>query len=83
MINLNGALVLMKAPSGKWIFRGSVPVNLAYVMKDGSPLTAATKEQLRHASTPAMIARTRVWDSKEEALTSARQEQAVITQICD
>ncbi len=64
-------LHLMKNPAGSYSFVGSVPVFLGYKEKDGSPLTQETAAKLAHISSPALIAKSRVYQTPAEALQAA------------
>jgi len=71
-------LSLIKFPSGKWGFVGSVPVNLRY---DPTP-TAEQVVEIKQVSTPALVLKrygikTRVWNSREEAIEAAENENGI------
>lgn len=66
-------LHLMKNPKGTYSFVGSVPAELGYTEKDGSPLTSKTKKDLQHASNPSMIAKSRIFKTKDEAVLAAKK----------
>jgi hypothetical protein len=77
----NMGLHLMKVPSGKWAFKGSVPAHLAWEKKGGGRLSDKDMELVSTVSTPAMIASTRVFKSKEEALKAAKKEGVLAKMI--
>ena len=70
----NMGLHLMKAPTGVWVFKGSVPAHLAYEKKGGGRLTDKDMEKLSKVSTPSMMASTRVFKTQAEALKAAKKE---------
>jgi len=59
-------------PAGTYSFVGNVPGDLAYVGKDGKPLSPEQKKRLKGASNPSMIAKSRSFKSKEEAQAAAK-----------
>ena len=66
-------LILMENPAKNWSFVGRVPMSLGYTEKDGSPLKSETMDELQYASNPSMIAKTRSFKSKEDALKAAKK----------
>jgi hypothetical protein len=74
-------LTLMQAPTGVWIFRGSVPVHLAWEKKKGGRLADDEIETLSKVSTPAMMAKSVHFKTKEEALKAAKKEGIRLNQI--
>ena len=68
---------LIKYPSGRWGFAGTVPMKLAYAHDDGTPLSEAEAKELSEASIPAMYAKSikaksLSWPDKESALKAAK-----------
>jgi hypothetical protein len=74
-------LTLMKAPTGVWIFRGSVPFHLAWQKKKGGRLSDEEAETVSKISTPAMMAKSVSFKTKEEALKAAKKEGIKLNQI--
>ena len=67
-------LHILETPTGRFCFRGSVPVHLAYRAKNGDPLTADQVEMLAECSNPGMIAKTRTFESRADAQHAAMLE---------
>lgn len=64
---------LMKNPAGTFSFCGTVPVRLARVLKDGSPIvTDEDAKAIADASNPAWISKCRVWSCPSQALEAAQ-----------
>ena len=64
---------IIQYPSGRWGFVGHVAVKLGWVNKDGSELTDEQAKRLASASNPAMLARSRSFETKEAAETALIQ----------
>lgn len=67
-------LTLLKNSNGTYSFVGTVPVRLAWKAKDGSRLTDEQAKLVAGASMPAMHARVRVFENKNDALEAAKIE---------
>jgi len=68
---------LIKYPSGRWGFAGTVPMQLAYAHDDGTPLSEAEAKELSESSIPTMYAKSikaksLSWPDKESALKAAK-----------
>lgn len=77
----NMGLHLMKGPTGKWSFRGSVPAHLSWEKKGGGRLSDEDMEKVSKVSTPAMMASTRVFKTQAEALKAAKKEGVLAKNI--
>ena len=66
-------ITAIQAPSGRWTLAGSVPINLAYVQTDGSPITAEQAAGIRQAG-PGFVRGIRhvTFASEAEALEAVR-----------
>jgi len=58
---------LIKNPKGTWSFKGSIPVELGWVNKDGSELTPEQAKEVARSNQPALLAKTRVFKTPAEA----------------
>jgi hypothetical protein len=65
---------LLKTPTGRWAFVGSVDMRLGYTNKDGSLITdpADAANRYRSISTPAMLFKSRSFETKEAAINAAK-----------
>lgn len=70
---------LMKAPSGRWIFVGSVHKNLSYVKKDGTEPTEKDLQDANHVGPGIIGLETKAWDTPLEALEAAKKYDQVVT----
>jgi hypothetical protein len=68
---MNLGIHLIKNPAGTYCFRGTVPVFLIYVNKDGSELSAEEAIEVARANYPAMLAKSRVFEHPADALELA------------
>lgn len=59
-------------PSGKWGFVGRVDARLIYKNKDGTALTNDQASKLANSSNPGMLARVKVYETKELAIEAAK-----------
>jgi len=62
---------LLKNPAGSFSFAGSVPVELSYEMKDGSPVTDEAAQKARDFGPRLAGVKTRTWPTREDALAAA------------
>lgn len=64
--------ILTKHPSGRFGFVGRVPAALAFVRKDGAPMTAEDYERASHANAPGLLGYTsRTFATREDAEKAA------------
>lgn len=66
-------LHLMKNPAGTYSFVGSVPVELGWLSKSGKELTPDEAKEVARANMPAMLAKTRVFKTPQEAFKVAKK----------
>lgn len=64
--------MVFQNPNGTWGFVGRVDVRLSWIAKDGSEVTPELAERIARASCPGMIAKTRVFKSKQDAIDFAK-----------
>lgn len=63
---------LIRYPSGRWGFVGRVDGRLAYTYKDGRLIDSSfDMDALVRASNPAMLASTRAFETRQEAIDAA------------
>lgn len=74
-------LHLTTNPTGNFSFKGRVPVNLAWVNKDGSILNALEAKDVATANYPAMLAKTRVFNHPADALDAAEKLNVFVDSI--
>ena len=74
-------LHLIKNPAGTFSFKGRVPVTLAWLNKDGSELSLDEAWHVSKANYPAMLAKTRVFESAADALDAAEKLGVLIDSI--
>ena len=67
-------------PSGKWGFVGRVSVWLGWQRKDGTPLTLDDAMRLPTLSNPAMLYKTRSYDTREDAIRAAKELGQPVTE---
>jgi hypothetical protein len=72
---------ILKNPKGTYSFKGTVPVELAWVNKDGSELNTEQAKEVARANNPAMIAKARVFRSSKEALKAAKKFKTGVTSV--
>lgn len=59
-------------PSGRWGFVGRVPAELAFVRRDGAPMSAMDYKHAAECNTPALLGHiTRAFASRDEAIAAA------------
>ena len=63
---------LIQFPSGRWGFAGQVPAVLAYIRKDGLPLTEKDVDNAAIAGPGIAGLKTRSWATEDEAKRAAR-----------
>ena len=66
-------LHLMKNPAGTYSFVGSVPVALGWLSKSGKELTPEEAKEVSMANMPAMLAKTRIFKTPQEAFKVAKK----------
>ena len=66
-------LHLMKNPAGTYSFVGSVPVALGWLSKSGKELTPDEAKEVSMANMPAMLAKTRIFKTPQEAFKVAKK----------
>ena len=62
--------VVIQFPSGQWGFVGKVRTDLAYVSKDGKPLTTKQIDNTQKFGPRLAGVKTRSFDTKKEALAA-------------
>jgi len=72
---------LILNPAGTYSFKGTIPVQLAWINKDGTELTNEQAAEVARANYPAMLAKTRVFQHPEDALEAAKKYKIGITSI--
>jgi len=72
---------LMKAPSGRWIFVGSVHKNLSYMKKDGTEPTEKDIQDAMHVGPGIIGLKTKSWNTPLEALETAKKYDQIVTII--
>lgn len=80
MFGRNLGVDVILCPSGKYAFVGTIPVECAWVNKDGTELNQEQADKVCQAPMPGMIAKRRVFETEEAAwqfyneLMAARDE---------
>ncbi len=78
---MNLGLHLILNPAGTYSFKGSVPVQLSWVNKDGSFLSIEESIEVARANYPAMLAKSRVFELAADALEAAEKLGAHVDSI--
>lgn len=68
---MNLGIHLIKNPAGTYSFKGTIPVVLGWVNKDGSELTEDEAKEVARSNYPAMLAKSRVFEYPEDAIAAA------------
>lgn len=70
---MNLGIHLILNPAGTYSFKGTIPVQLGWVNKDGSLLTIEEAVEVARSNYPAMLAKARVFKYPDEALEAAEK----------
>lgn len=72
---------ITKNPKGTFSFKGTIPVELGWVNKDGSELNPEQAKEVARANNPAMIAKARVFKTSKEAVKAAKKYKTGVTSV--
>jgi len=78
---MNLGIHLILNPAGTYSFKGTIPVTLGWVNKDGTELTNEQATEVARSNYPAMLAKSRVFQHPEDALEAAEKMGITITSI--
>ena len=72
---------IIKNPKGTFSFKGTIPVELGWVNKDGSEMNPEQAKEVARANNPAMIAKARVFKTSKEASKAAKKYKTGVTSV--